>query len=499
MAKAIMVQGTASNAGKSLLVAALCRIFQQDGLRAAPFKAQNMALNSFITADGFEIGRAQAMQAEAACIPPDVRMNPVLLKPSSDVGSQVIVNGVARGHYTAREYWDYKKALIPAVRQAYESLAAEHDVVVIEGAGSPAEINLKQDDFVNMGMAKIADAPVLLVGDIDRGGVFAALYGTVMLLEPEERARIRGLIINKFRGDPEILRPGLAQLEALVGKPVAGVVPWRPFDLDEEDSLSDQLRQDGGREPLCIAVVRLPRLSNFTDFAALQHVPGIGVRYAARPQQLAGADLILLPGTKSTLSDLKWLRESGMEAAILKQHAAGAPVFGICGGYQMLGQTISDPEGAEGGGEMRGLGLLPVDTVFRPAKTTVQAAGALQAVTGALAPLSGMAVQGYEIHMGETVRRPGARPLLTLRHGAHEIEDGCQAENVYGTYLHGVFDGEGVALRLAGALAEKRGLCLTETPMSEAQYKETQYEKLAETVRASLDMALIYRILEGKA
>ena len=499
MAKAIMIQGTASNTGKSLLTAALCRIFRQDGLRAAPFKAQNMALNSFITADGFEIGRAQAMQAEAAGIPPDVRMNPVLLKPSSDVGSQVIVNGVARGHYTAREYWGQKKALIPQVRQAYERLAAEYDVIVIEGAGSPAEINLKQDDFVNMGMARIANAPVLLVGDIDRGGVFAALYGTVMLLEEAERARIRGLIINKFRGDPEILRPGLGQLEALTGKPVAGVVPWTPLDLDEEDSLSDTLRQDGGREPLCVAVVRLPRLSNFTDFAALGHVPGVGVRYAARPQELMNADLIILPGTKSTLSDLKWLRESGMEAAILKRHAAGAPVFGVCGGYQMLGETISDPEGAEGGGEMRGLGLLPVDTVFRPEKTTVQAAGALQTIAGALAPLSGMAVQGYEIHMGETVRRPGARPLVTLRRGETEIEDGCQAENAYGTYLHGVFDGEGVAPRLAETLAEKRGVTLAAAPLSEAQYKQTQYDKLADTVRASLDMALVYRILEENA
>ena len=346
MAKCIMMQGTCSNAGKSLLCAALCRIFRQDGYAVAPFKAQNMALNSFITADGREMGRAQVVQAEAAGIAPDVRMNPVLLKPTSDVGSQVIVMGEARGNRTAREYWGDKRALIPVVKQAYESLASEYDIVVIEGAGSPAEINLKQDDIVNMGLAKLVDAPVLLVGDIDRGGVFASLYGTVKLLEADEQARIRGLIINKFRGDVEILRPGLSQLEDLTGKPVVGVVPYGRFDIDDEDSLSERLDCAGGASQVRIAVVRLPRISNFTDFSALSRVPGVGVYYADRSAQLEGADLIILPGTKSTLGDLKWLRESGMEAQILKQHAAGTPVFGVCGGYQIMGRTVSDPEGA---------------------------------------------------------------------------------------------------------------------------------------------------------
>ena len=363
MAKCIMVQGTCSNAGKSLLCAALCRIFKQDGYRVAPFKSQNMALNSFITADGKEMGRAQVVQAEAAGLAPDVRMNPVLLKPTSDVGSQVIVMGEARGNRTAREYWGDKRALIPVVRQAYDSLAAEYDIIVIEGAGSPAEINLKQDDIVNMGLARLVDAPVLLVGDIDRGGVFASLYGTVKLLDEDEQARIRALIINKFRGDVEILRPGLVQLEELTGKPVAGVVPYGKFDIDDEDSLSERLDRTGGAALVKIAVVRLPRLSNFTDFSALSRVPGVGVSYADKPAQLADADLIILPGTKATLADLRWLRESGMEAQILKQHAAGTPVFGVCGGYQIMGRSVSDPVGAEGGGSLRGMGLLPIDTV----------------------------------------------------------------------------------------------------------------------------------------
>ena len=500
MARCIMVQGTCSNAGKSLICAALCRIFRQDGWRVAPFKAQNMALNSYITADGGEMGRAQVVQAEAAGIAPDVRMNPILLKPTSDVGSQVIVMGQARGNRTARDYWGDKKALIPVVKDAYDSLAAEYDIIVIEGAGSPAEINLKQDDIVNMGLAKLVDAPVLLVGDIDRGGVFASLYGTVKLLEEDEQARIRALIINKFRGDVEILRPGLTQLEELTGKPVAGVVPYGHFDIDDEDSLSERLDADARGAVVRIAVVRLPRLSNFTDFAALERVSGVGVAYADKPDQLEGADMIIVPGTKATLADLKWLRESGMEAKILKQHAAGTPVFGICGGFQMLGRTVSDPENTEGGGSMRGLGLLPVDTVFHPKKMTTQACGTVGSLSGMFAELSGTAVEGYEIHMGDTARAAGAQPFCTLiRADGTEVLDGCQAENAYGTYLHGVFDAPGIALGLAQALAVRKGMTLDDAVLDTAQIKEREYDRLADTVRQSLDMELIYRILEGKA
>lgn len=497
MTKRIMVQGTCSNAGKSLLCAALCRIFRQDGYKVAPFKSQNMALNSFITADGDEMGRAQVVQAEAAGIAPDVRMNPILLKPTSDMGSQVIVMGEVHGNRTAREYWGNKKALLPVVKRAYDSLAAEYDIIVIEGAGSPAEINLKQDDIVNMGLAKLVEAPVLLVGDIDRGGVFASLYGTVALLEPEEQARIRGLIINKFRGDVEILRPGLTQLEALTGKPVLGVVPYGRFDIDDEDSLSERLTGGQAPAPVQIVVVRLPRLSNFTDFSALERVPGVGVRYADSPAQLAGADLIILPGTKSTLCDLKWLRESGMEAQILRIHAAGIPVFGVCGGYQMMGRTVSDPEGAEGGGSLRGMGLLPVDTVFRSQKTQAQAQGVFGAVGGTLSDLGGAAVTGYEIHMGETVRAQDAKPLIRLeRMGQAPVWDGCQAGNAYGTYLHGVFDAPEVAHWLAQAVAHQKGVALTGGAPHVEQYKEAQYDLLADTVRQALDMEKIYQILE---
>ena len=301
MAKRIMVQGTMSGAGKSLIAAALCRILSQDGLRAAPFKSQNMALNSYITRDGLEMGRAQVVQAQAAGVEPDVRMNPILLKPSSDTGSQLIVNGEVRGEYRAADYFKMKKSLIPEVLAAYESLAAEYDVIVIEGAGSPAEINLRQDDIVNMGLAQLVDAPVLLVGDIDRGGVFAQLYGTVALLEEAERARIAGLVINKFRGDEALLRPGLSMLEEKAGIPVLGVIPYAQVDIDDEDSLSPRLGRSAHRKAVDVAVVRLPHISNFTDFAPLERHPALGVRYVGRPDQLAGADLIILPGTKATM------------------------------------------------------------------------------------------------------------------------------------------------------------------------------------------------------
>ena len=499
-AKAIMIQGTMSNAGKSLLAAGLCRIFKQDGYRVAPFKSQNMALNSYITDDGLEMGRAQAVQAEAAGVRPSADMNPVLLKPTGDTGSQVIVCGIPIGTMPAREYFAYKKKLIPEIRAAYERLASQYDIIVIEGAGSPAEINLKQDDIVNMGLAKLVDAPVLLVGDIDRGGVFASLYGTVKLLDEDEQTRIQALIINKFRGDVEILRPGLTQLEELTGKPVAGVVPYGHFDIDDEDSLSERLDADARGAVVRIAVVRLPRLSNFTDFSALERVSGMGVCYADKPDQLEGADMIIVPGTKATLADLKWLRESGMEAKILKQHAAGTPVFGICGGFQMLGRTVSDPENTEGGGSMRGLGLLPVDTVFRPRKMTTQARGTVEKITGVLEGLSGTAVEGYEIHMGDTARDADAQPFCTLiRADGTEVLDGCQAENAYGTYLHGVFDAPGIALGLAQALAVRKGMTLDDAVLDTAQIKEREYDRLADTVRQSLDMELIYRILEGKA
>ena len=366
MGKNIMIQGTMSNAGKSLLAAGLCRVLRQDGYTVAPFKSQNMALNSFITASGGEMGRAQVVQAEAAGIAPDVRMNPILLKPTTDMGSQVIVNGRPVGNMNAMEYYRRKAEFVPAVLEAYRSLESAYDVVVIEGAGSPAEINLKREDIVNMGLARLVDAPVLLVGDIDRGGVFAQLYGTVALLEEDERARIKGVVVNKFRGDRAILEPGLKTLEELCGVPVAGVVPYLDVDIDDEDSLSARLDRNGGRRLIDIAVIRLPRISNFTDFAPFERYENVSVRYVDRVGDLHQPDLVLLPGTKSTIADLRWLRQSGLEAAVQRAASAGVPVMGVCGGYQMLGRSVADPEGAEAepGTEIAGMGLLEVDTVF---------------------------------------------------------------------------------------------------------------------------------------
>ena len=326
MAKVIMIQGTMSNAGKSLLAAGLCRIFHQDGYRVAPFKSQNMALNSFITREGLEMGRAQVMQAEAAGIEPSVLMNPILLKPTNDTGSQVIVNGEVLGNMSAREYFSHKKELIPDIMKAYHALEEQYDIIVIEGAGSPAEINLKADDIVNMGMAKLVDAPVLLVGDIDRGGVFAQLYGTVELLEPDERDRIKGLIINKFRGDKTILDPGIAILEAKSGIDVVGVAPYLHIDVEDEDSLSERLEFRGNGEAatlIDIAVIRLPHISNFTDFNIWENIEGVSLRYVTRVCDLGSPDMIILPGTKNTIADLRWLRESGMEAAVLRCHTPG--------------------------------------------------------------------------------------------------------------------------------------------------------------------------------
>lgn len=489
MARCIMVQGTMSGAGKSLLVTALCRIFRQDGLLVAPFKSQNMALNSYITRDGLEMGRAQVAQAEAAGKEPDVRMNPILLKPSSDTGSQLIVNGRVRGQYAARDYFAMKKTLVPDILQAYRSLAAENDVIVLEGAGSPAEINLKSDDIVNMGLAEMVNAPVLLVGDIDRGGVFAQLYGTVALLEPRERARIVGTVINKFRGDVSLLEPGLEMLRQKTGVPVLGVVPYGRWDIDDEDSLAPRLSHTRAERPVDIAVIRLPRISNFTDFAPLESHPALGVRYVNNHEQLGAPDLVILPGTKNTMEDLLWLRESGLEAAILKLAAANTPVLGVCGGYQMLGQTLSDPEGIEKQGTAAGLGLLPCETVFTPQKTRTR----MQAEVLAQ-PFAGARLDGYEIHMGCT-RRTGGNPFCRLQTGA---EDGAVQNLVFGTYLHGLFDTGSLTDRLAAWLLERKGLSADSIPtLNRVAYKEEQYDQLAAGVRAALDLPAIYRAMEA--
>lgn len=486
-AKCIMVQGTMSGAGKSLLCAGLCRIFAQDGLRVAPFKSQNMALNSYVTRDGLEMGRAQVVQAEAAGLEPDVRMNPILLKPSSDIGSQVIVNGEVRGQMSATDYFKMKRQLIPDILKAYRELAAENDVIVIEGAGSPAEINLRKDDIVNMGLAELVDAPVLLAGDIDRGGVFAQLYGTVALLEQSERERIGGLIINKFRGDEAILRPGLTMLEEKTGIPVMGVVPYLSVNIDDEDSLAPCLGNTVSHKPIDVAVIQLPRISNFTDFSMLDEHPAIGVRYVHSVRELGKPDMVILPGSKSTMADLLWLRQNGLEAAVCKLASAGIPILGVCGGYQMLGRKLSDPSGSEGGGEMYGMGLLPVETVFCDRKTRTRMLAEVVA-----SPFAGAKLDGYEIHTGKTT--VDGAPFCILQNGQ---PDGCVSGNVYGTYLHGLFDTGSLTAKLAQFLCRCKGIdCEQAAPVSHHDYQQQQFDLLADGMRRALDMRAIYAMME---
>ena len=481
MAKTIMVLGTCSNAGKSVLTAGLCRILKQDGYKVAPFKAQNMALNSYITKDGMEMGRAQVMQVEACRIEPDCRMNPILLKPTSDQGSQVIINGEVFGNFSAKDFYREKSKFRENIRKAFDSLSEEYDVIVMEGAGSPAEINLKEDDLVNMGMAKMADAPVLLVGDIDRGGVFASLAGTMLLFNEEERERVKGVIINKFRGDVTILEPGLRMLEDIIHVPVAGVVPYMDLDLDDEDSLTDRFANRKGDALIDIAVIRVPRISNFTDFNPFEYIEGVEVRYVGSVSELGNPDMIILPGTKNTMADLLWLRQSGLEAAVLKFHAKGKPIFGICGGYQMLGRSLSDPNGVEHGGTMSGIGLLPHSTVFENEKVRTNAVGVLSNVEGIFSELSGKTYQGYEIHMGVS----GVSGNI--------INEG----NVYGTYIHGIFDKEEIALTVVKALLSAKGLDFSDVKAFDVDaYKQSQYDILADGLRQALDMNLIYSLIK---
>lgn len=485
-----MVQGTMSNAGKSLFAAALCRIFMQDGYKCAPFKSQNMALNSFITKDGLEMGRAQVMQAEAAGAEPSVLMNPILLKPTTDVGSQVIVNGEVRGNMKAADYFKHKSELIPEIMSAYRELEKKYDIIVIEGAGSPVELNLKKDDIVNMGMAKLAKAPVLLVGDIDRGGVFAQLLGTLSLLEPDELNMVKGLVVNKFRGDRRLFDDGVKILEQRGGKHVVGVVPYIHCNIDDEDSLSDKLERESVGV-IDIAVIKLLRISNFTDFDVFTQYEGVSVRYVSKPEQLANPDLIIIPGTKSTISDMRWLRETGFEVAIEKCASNGVPVFGVCGGYQMLGRRISDPDMTEGGGEIRGMELLDTETVFHSEKTRTRVSGKIIADNGFFAVLNGARFDGYEIHMGETAVMGEA--LATLDNGS---TDGAYNGNVCGSYVHGIFDSDEVSGALVSELYGRKSLTYSGSAISRAEYKETQYNLLADEVRGSVDMNLIYKIIE---
>ena len=509
MKGSIMIQGTMSNAGKSVLAGGLCRVLKQDGYSVAPFKSQNMALNSFITKEGLEMGRAQVMQAEAAGIEPAAAMNPILLKPTNDTGSQVIINGKPVGTMSAVEYYKHKKDYIPYIMEAYEGLKRKHDVIVIEGAGSPAEINLKQDDIVNMGLAELVDAPVLLAGDIDRGGVFAQLIGTVMLLEEKERQRIKGMIINKFRGDVSILKPGLAMLEERANIPVVGVVPYFYLDIDEEDSLTERFQKKDNAGLVDVAVIRLPRISNFTDIAPLEALGEVSVRYVGSPAEFGDPDAVILPGSKNTIQDLLWMRQNGLEAKILRHASKGGLVFGICGGYQMLGEEVSDPAGVEQKGSVRGLGLLPIRTVFDTEKTRTRVQGRFLKMEGILRELSGIELEGYEIHMGETFALTPGRSLVEfadITDKSNDIPedlsggiraDGAQCGNVYGCYVHGIFDAPGCAKGFVSALLKKKGYDPSAIEVTDWKaYKEEQYDKLADIIRESLDMEKIYQIIE---
>ncbi len=495
----LMIQGTASSVGKSILCAAFCRILKQDGFNPAPFKSQNMALNSFVTEDGFEMGRAQVAQAEAAGIAPRVEMNPILLKPTSDQGSQVIVMGRPVGNMAAMEYLQWKEELLPVIDQAFQSLSAKHDVVIIEGAGSPAEINLREKDLVNMGLACRLNAPVLLAGDIDRGGVFASLYGTAALLQPEERSLLKGVIINKFRGDRKVLEPGLQQLEDLLGKPVLGVVPYIRLNLDDEDSVTDRFNNRADDRALKVQVVLLPRISNFTDFNPLELHDDVNLTYIREPRELNSPDLLILPGSKNTIEDLLHLRGSGWEEPLKNYVGGGGLLIGICGGFQMLGRRILDPLGVESKSpEVAGFNLLPLETVMAAEKSTRQVEAVWRySDNGYFSQMGGEeSLVGYEIHMGQTDYRSADHPVYVRTTGQWEGAVSDEG-NVFGTYLHGIFDNFTWSNKLLNSLRRRRGLPERSStlPGTYREFKEKEYDRLADTVRENLDMDHVYRII----
>ncbi len=492
MAKNLMILGTASTVGKSIITAAFCRIFKQEGYKTAPFKSQNMALNSYVTEDGLEMGRAQVVQAEAAGIAPRVEMNPILLKPTSDVGSQVILNGKVFKNMKARDYFAYKNELKPVILKAYDVLDQSFDVIILEGAGSPAEINLRENDIVNMGMAEMVDAPVILVGDIDKGGVFAALYGTIMLLEPVERARIKGYIINKFRGDIAILQPGLEMFYQKIPIPCLGVVPFMPLSIDDEDSVTTRFNNKGQGD-LKIGIMRLPYMSNFTDFTVFDMEPDVSVTYILE-EKLEDLDLIILPGSKNTLKDMVFLHNTGLAKKIYSAHRQGTPIIGICGGYQMLGLSISDPQGVETTESIiNGLGLINADTTMSLEKTTVQMSGQLKVPLQFIEGLEDMTLKGYEIHMGITELHGGVRPAIFLEDGRW---DGAINEtgNIFGTYLHGLFDNNAFRNALLNTMRVKKGL-LAQESLDYNLFKEAEYDRLADLVRSHVDLEKIKAIV----
>lgn len=508
-AKAIMVQGTGSNVGKSILVCALCRIFQQEGLKVAPFKAQNMSNNSYITVDGKEMGRAQVAQAEAAGLQPAVEMNPILLKPTGNNGSQVITMGKPLRHMVAGEYYENKNTMLEIAKKAFEILRGQYDIIVIEGAGSPSEINLKDNDIVNMKIAEIADAPVLLMTDIERGGAFAWIVGTLELLNEDERKRICGVIINKFRGDMEILKSGINMLENKINKPVLGVIPYYDdIRIDDEDSVCletnrqklQSMNSKSNEYCIDIAVIRFPRISNFTDFDSLKLEKDVRVRFVDKVQSFGKPDLIILPGTKNTIGDLKFIKENGIANAITNFERGGAMVFGICGGYQMLGKEIKDPENSESNlSQINGLGLLDASTIFMSGKDTYQVKASFNA--GNIFNVK-CDITGYEIHMGETTLLNETTPFLKIKERSGEkvnLEDGAVScdGNVIGTYLHGIFDNDEFRLGLINYLRRIKGISplLHDEIIITKREKDKQYDKLADLIRNHINMEYVFKLI----
>lgn len=496
MAKSIMFQGTGSSVGKSLLVAGFCRILKEDGFRVAPFKSQNMALNSFVTKSGGEIGRAQATQAEAAGIEPTVDMNPILLKPTSDKGSQVIIHGKVYDNMSALEYHAFKKEAVRFVLESYKRLSDEYDVIVIEGAGSPAEINLRDNDIANMGLAELVDAPVFLIGDIDRGGVFASLVGTMELLSNSEQDRVKGFIINKFRGDKNLLKTGLEFLEGRTNRPVLGVVSYiKDILLPDEDGVVLEGKGHGSwikDKQINIAVVKLPRISNFTDLDAFKNEPDVSVRYISEPAELDDADAVIIPGSKNTIDDLQWLWDRGIAEVVINYAERGGVVVGICGGYQMMGLKISDPYKVETDrGEINGLGLLPVETVLEKEKITVQ--------VEALSLINSAKVHGYEIHMGRTKYVQDINPAFKIvKRGSENIkqDDGAVSKDgsIWGAYIHGLFDSDEFRQAFLNSLRVKKGFAVSMQNNSFNELKEDAFNRLSSIIRDSVDIGLIYEL-----
>lgn len=507
-ARTIMVQGTASHVGKSVLVAALCRIFYQDGYRVAPFKSQNMALNSFVTKEGGEMGRAQVVQAESAGLEPNVDMNPILLKPTGNASSQVVVLGRPIGNLSAHHYHtDYAPKAIDIISRALDRLRSCYDLIVIEGAGSPAEVNLQEHEIVNMRIARMAGAPVLLAADIDKGGALASVVGTLELLAPGDRERVAGTIINKFRGDLSLFQPAVDFLEKKTGKPVFGVVPYfQGFRVQEEDTVSEdrsRALQVTAGDWVDVAVIHLPHISNFTDFDPLEDEPDVRLRYVGRGAGLGRPDLIVLPGSKNTLEDLAYLRQSGLAAQMVEQAGAGTPVIGLCGGFQMLGRELHDPLHTESAiPSLGGLGLLDTITTFDPDKITTQVEAEVTGSGFFLNGASSVRVCGYEIHMGRTEILPGSSSAFTITVRSGEkvsLPDGAVSGDglVMGTYIHGVFDNDAFRRHVINALRLKKGLGLPADGAAVPAYGQRQrdYDKLAAVVRASLDMDRIYAVL----